>query len=73
MLASLNVATALRVWPAIEGLNWLAMTRYWPMAAAGALAEAAVVVYALMFVQSYFEQRAPGWGSTEALAKRRER
>ena len=71
MLASLNVATALRVWPAIEGLSWLASTRYWPMAAAGALAEGTVVVFALMFVQSYFEQRRPAWASPEALAARR--
>lgn len=71
MLLALNAAALLRVWPAIEGINWLATTRYWPMAAAGGLAEAAVVVYALMFVQSYFEQRTPGWGSTDALAARR--
>ncbi len=71
MLAALNAATILRVWPALEGLNWLSTTRYWPMAAAGGLAEAAVVVFGLMFVQSYYEQRRPGWGSAEALAARR--
>lgn len=72
MLLALNAAALLRVWPALEGVNWLATTRYWPMAAAGALAEAAVVLFAVMFVQSYLEQRTPGWGSAEALAARRQ-
>lgn len=71
MLVALNVATALRIWPAIEGVGWLATTRYWPMAAAGALAEAVVVIFALMFLQSYLEQRRPAWASPEALAERR--
>ncbi len=71
MLLGLNIAALLRIWPAIEGINWLASTRYWPMAAAGGLAEAVVVVFALMFVQSTLEQRTPGWGSTEALASRK--
>jgi uncharacterized protein involved in response to NO len=71
MLLALNVAAVLRIWPAIEGINWIASMRYWPMAAAGGLAEAVVVVFALMFVQSLFEQRTPGWGSTEALASRK--
>jgi hypothetical protein len=71
MLAAVNAATVLRVWPAIEGVGWLAETRYWPMAAAGALAGAVVLVFALMFVQSYLEQRRPGWASPETLALRR--
>jgi hypothetical protein len=71
MLIALNAAAILRIWPAIEGISWLASTRYWPMAAAGGLAEAVVVVFAVMFVQSLFEQRTPGWGSTEALASRK--
>jgi hypothetical protein len=71
MLIALNAAVILRIWPAIEGINWLASTRYWPMAAAGGLAEGVVVVFALMFVQSLLEQRTPGWGSTEALASRK--
>lgn len=71
MIVSLNAAAALRLWPAIEGLNWLATTRYWPMAAAGGLASGVVVVFALLFAQSYAEQRAPGWGSPAALAERR--
>ncbi len=70
MLAALNIATLLRIWPAIEGIGWLAKTRYWPMAAAGGLAEAVVVIFALMFVQSYVEQRRPAWASPEALAAR---
>jgi len=71
MLVALNAASVLRVWPALEGLGWLAHTRYWPMTAAGALAEAVVVTFAFMFVQSWLEQRAPGWGGPEALARRR--
>ena len=71
MIVSLNAAAALRLWPAIEGINWLATTRYWPMAAAGGLASGVVVVFALLFAQSYAEQRAPGWGAPAALAERR--
>jgi len=71
MLIALNVATALRIWPAIEGIGWIATTRYWPMAAAGGLAEAVIVIFALMFLQSYIEQRRPAWASPEALAARR--
>jgi hypothetical protein len=70
LLAALNVAVALRIWPAIEGVNWLTSDRYWPVAAAGALAETVVGVFAIMFFQSWFEQRAPGWGSTRALTGR---
>ena len=70
MLVALNAATLLRIWPAIEGIGWLANTRYWPMAAAGGLAEAVVVIFALMLLQSYMEQRRPGWASPEALAGR---
>jgi uncharacterized protein involved in response to NO len=72
MLASINVATVLRIWPAIEGIGWLASTRYWPIAAAGVLAETVVTIFALMFVQSYIEQRRPAWASPEALAQRAE-
>ncbi|MDE3096189.1 MAG: NnrS family protein [Chloroflexota bacterium] len=71
MLTALNAAAALRIWPAIEGLRWLSMTRFWPMAAAGALAIAAVAAFALMFLQSYIEQRTPGWGSADALRRGR--
>ncbi len=70
MIAALNAAAALRLWPAIEGINWLAETRYWPMAASGALASSVIIVFAAMFAQSYFEQRAPRWGSPAALAAR---
>jgi len=73
MIVSLNVAVALRLWPAIEGINWLANTRYWPMAAAGGLASGVVIVFAAMFAQSYVEQRRPGWGSAGSLAAQRSR
>ena len=61
MLIVLNAAVAFRIWPAIEGIDWLANTRYWPMAGAGLAIESVVVVFAAMFVQSYFEQRRQGW------------
>ncbi len=63
ILIGLNAAVILRIWPAIEGLNWLSSTRYWPMAAAGSITETVVVVFAAMFIQSYLEQRTPGWGA----------
>ncbi|HYM16591.1 MAG TPA: NnrS family protein [Dehalococcoidia bacterium] len=71
ILVALNAAAVLRIWPAIEGLNWLSSSRYWPMAAAGVLAASSVVVFAAMFVQSVIEQRTPGWGATPALPARR--
>ena len=61
MLIALNASVAFRIWPAIEGIDWLAHTRYWPMAVAGIAVEAVVVVFGAMFVQSYFEQRRQGW------------
>ncbi len=73
MIAALNAAAALRLWPAIEGVNRLTATRYWPIAASGALASSVMIVFAAMFAQSYFEQRAPGWDSPAALAARRAR
>jgi hypothetical protein len=63
MLVALNAAVVLRVWPAMRGLHWLSDDRYWPMAASGALAEAAVLAFALMFAQSAWEQRTPAWGA----------
>lgn len=73
MIVALNAAAALRLWPAIEGLNWLASTRYWPIAASGGLASSVVIVFAAMFAQSYFEQRTPGWGAPGALPASRVR
>ncbi len=70
VLAALNVAVVLRIWPAIDGVRWISVTRFWPMAAAGAVAIAAVGAFAFMFLQSYIEQRTPGWGSTDALTSR---
>jgi hypothetical protein len=57
MVVMLNAAAALRIWPAIEGVNWLASTRYWPMAASGALASTAVIAFGAMFAQSWWEGR----------------
>ncbi len=71
MLVAMNLAVVLRLWPALRGLDWIASTRWWPMAAAGGLAESVIVVFGLMFVQSYFEQRQRGWGSPQALAARK--
>jgi hypothetical protein len=62
MVVALNLAAALRLWPALEGINWLASTRYWPISAAGGLASAVVVVFGAMFAQSFVEQRKRGWG-----------
>ncbi len=69
MIVAVNSAAALRLWPAVEGINWLASTRYWPMAAAGGLASGVVIVFAAMFAQSYLEQRKPGWGHKGAAAR----
>jgi hypothetical protein len=70
MFAAVNIAAALRAWPALEGIDWLSSSRYWPMAGAGGLAIAAIGVFAFMFGQSYFEQRRQGWASPEALGAR---
>ena len=70
MLIAINIAVSLRAWPAIAGVDWYQHTRYWPMAAAGGLAEAVVVAFGLMFAQSYREQRKPGWAKPQALQQR---
>ena len=70
MFVAINLGAALRVWPAIEGVGWLSSTRYWPMATAGVLVLAVIAIFTWMFVQSYVEQRRPGWASPEALARR---
>lgn len=62
MAVALNAAVALRIWPALEGAGWIADTRNVPIAVAGVLAEAVVLIFAAMFAQSYAEQRTPGWG-----------
>jgi hypothetical protein len=68
----LSVATALRVWPATRGIDWLASTRFWPMAAAGIIAIIAVGAFAFVFGQSYAEQRAEGWSAAAVAARRGE-
>jgi uncharacterized protein involved in response to NO len=71
MVVALNVAALLRIWPAIEGIDWLESTRWWPMAVAGTLTEAVILTFALMFAQSWWEQRPKGWATPAALARRR--
>lgn len=73
MVAALNVAVALRVWPPIEGIDWLESTRWWPMAIAGALAEFVLIAFAFMFLQSWREQRPRDWATPAALSRRRGR
>jgi hypothetical protein len=70
MFIAINLAAMLRVWPALEGIDWLSSDRYWPMAAAGVLATAAVAAFAFMFAQSYLQQRQKDWASLEALGRR---
>ena len=72
LLVALNAAAVLRIWPAMEGTGWITSTRYWPMAVSASLTLAAVGAFAGMFVQSYAEQRDPGWASAEALARRKQ-
>lgn len=71
MFIAINLAAAMRVWPAIEGIDWLSSGRYWPMAVAGVLATTVIAAFAFMFAQSYMEQRRKGWASVEALASRK--
>ncbi len=66
ILLAVNIASALRLWPAFEGLRWLEDTRYWPIAASGSLASIAVVAFGLMFAQSWWEQRDPSWAARAA-------
>lgn len=67
MVIALNLAAALRVWPSVEGIDWIEATRNWPMAIGGSIAEGVIIVFGLMFAQSWFEQRKPGWGAPERL------
>lgn len=61
LVLALNAAAVLRTWPPSEAAEWLEDSRYWPIAIGGVLAIAVVLVFAAMFVQSYAEQRQPGW------------
>jgi hypothetical protein len=61
LLGATNVASALRLWPALEGIDWLEDSRYWPIATAGLLGIAAVGLFGSLFVQSWWEQRDPAW------------
>jgi hypothetical protein len=73
MIVALNVAAALRVWPALEGIDWLESTRWWPMAIAGTLTECVLLVFAFMFLQSWREQRPADWATPASLARMRKR
>lgn len=70
MFTAINLAAALRVWPTLEGIDWLSSDRYWPMAAAGVLATAVIAAFAFMFAQSYLEQRRKDWASLDAPGRR---
>jgi hypothetical protein len=70
LLIALNAAVVLRVWPATRGIDWIASTRFWPMAIAGVLAIIVIGAIAFMLVQSFLEQRRPDWGSAQALGAR---
>jgi hypothetical protein len=70
ILLALNAGAALRIWPAMEGIDWLSSDRFWPMVAAGALATGAVAAFAFMFVQSYVEQRPAGWAERATQGRR---
>ena len=59
MLVAANAAVVLRIWPSLEGVDWLESTRYSPMAWAGVLSEAVLITFAFMFVQSWSERS--GW------------
>lgn len=61
LVIALNAAAVLRTWPPSEAAEWLDDSRYWPIAIAGLLATAVIIVFAAMFAQSYAEQREPGW------------
>jgi hypothetical protein len=62
ILASVNSASAFRLWPGLEGTGWISDTRYWPVATSAALsAVVAVILFAAMFSQSWWEQRDPEW------------
>ena len=54
---ALNLATALRIWPAIEGVGWLTETRWWPMSLAGMTVYAVVLVFAARYAQGHYELR----------------
>ena len=49
LILALNLAAALRLWPALDGINWLASSRYWPISAVGGLASALGFAFAAMF------------------------
>jgi hypothetical protein len=61
MLVAVNGASVLRLWPALEGTGWLSDTRYWPVATSAALSAVAIIMFAAMFGQSWWEQRNPDW------------
>lgn len=69
ILLGINIAAVLRVWPALEGIEWLEDTRFWPMAGASAFATASVLLFGGMFAQSWWEQRDPDWAQRTTLER----
>ena len=59
LLGLLNGAAALRVATALAGMHWTAETRGWLMAASGVLAETAMIVFALSFLELFVSGRLP--------------
>jgi hypothetical protein len=58
ILALLSTSAALRVGAAVATPHWLDTDRYWPMAIGGMLAEAALVIFAALFVISLIQKNA---------------
>jgi hypothetical protein len=52
ILVLLNAAAALRVGVAVAASHWLEPERYWPMAVAGGLAWAGVLVFGVLFLRN---------------------
>lgn len=66
LLFAVNTASLARVWPALEGIDWLEDSRYVPITVAAVLAGLAVILFARMFVESVWEQRNPTWARRAA-------
>lgn len=66
LLAAITASSALRIWPPIEGVDWLEDSRHWPIAISAVLSAAAVIAFAAMFAQSWLEQRDPAWSARAA-------
>ena len=58
ILLLLNLAIALRVAAAVAAPQWAGLDRYWPMAIAGGLGWAALMLFASLFVWGLLNKRA---------------